>query len=129
MRIEHIAFQVQAPTEMAEWYVHNLGFSITRKVDGSPETHFLADDSGTVMIEIYRQKHIRVPDYRESDPLTLHLALVSTNIDSDRQRLLSAGATHCGDVATTEAGDKLAMLRDPWGFTLQLCQRAKPMAG
>jgi len=127
MIIEHIAFQVQAPTEMADWYVRNLGFSMIRKVDGPPETHFLADDSGTVMIEIYRQKHIRVPDYRESDPLILHLALVSTHIDSDRQRLLSAGATPCGDIATTAAGDMLAMLRDPWGFTLQLCQRAEPM--
>lgn len=126
MNIEHVAFQVHSPAEMAEWYVRQLGFTIKRKVDNPTQTHFLADDRGA-MIEIYRQKHIRVPDYREADPLMLHLALVSADIEADRQRLLSAGATPCGEIADTPSGDRLAMLRDPWGFTLQLCQRAEPM--
>lgn len=127
MKIEHVAFQVHDPAAMAEWYAAHLGFTVTRRVEASPFTQFLADDSGTVMIEIYRQPHIRVPDYREADPLLLHLALVTADIQADRNRLLAAGATAAGDIQETPVGDRLAMLRDPWGFTLQLVQRATPM--
>jgi len=112
---------------MAAWYVEHLGFTVQRKVDGSPFTRFLADDGGTVMIEIYRHPQLRVPDYRDADPLQLHLALVSSDIAADRRRLLAAGATPIGEIAETDAGDKLCLLHDPWGFTLQLVQRASPM--
>ena len=27
----------------------------------------------------------------------------------------------------TAGGDELALLRDPWGLTIQLCKRARPM--
>ena len=127
MKIEHVAFQVDDPAAMAEWYVQHLGFTVKRRVETSPFMHFLADDSGTVMIEIYRQPHIRVPDYREADPLLLHLALVSADVEADRTCLLSAGATAAGEIQDSPAGDRLALVRDPWGFTLQLVQRAVPM--
>jgi hypothetical protein len=32
-------------------------------------------------------------------------------------------------VATTPAGDQLAMLRDPWGVAIQLVKRAQPLMG
>ncbi len=127
MRIEHVAFAVQDPAAMAAWYVVHLGFSIKRNVEVSPFTHFLADDGGQVMLEVYRQPHLRVPDYRDADPLLLHVAFVSTDIEQDRQRLLAAGATPVGDIQRTDAGDALAMLRDPWGFAIQLAQRATPL--
>jgi hypothetical protein len=31
------------------------------------------------------------------------------------------------EVTTTPAGDKLAMLRDPWGLAIQFVRRAEPM--
>ena len=65
-----------------------------------------------------------VPDYGTTDPLVLHVALVSSDIEADSNRLVAAGATACGDVQVTPAGDRLAMLRDPWGIALQLVQRA-----
>lgn len=126
MKIEHVAYVVADPAAMAEWYVTHLGFTIRRALDESPFTHFLADDAGT-MIEIYRQPHIRTPDYRDADPLTLHLAFVSHDVEADRARLLAAGATPVGEIQQTEAGDALAMLRDPWGFAIQLARRATPM--
>ncbi len=43
------------------------------------------------------------------------------------QFLADAGATADGDIAVTPAGDRLAMLRDPWGFCAQLVERADPM--
>ncbi|GAB4142938.1 MAG: hypothetical protein Tsb009_13660 [Planctomycetaceae bacterium] len=126
MKIEHIAFVVQDPAAMAAWYAEHLGFTIKRALDVSPFIHFLADDAGT-MLEIYRQPHIRTPDYREADPLVLHIAFVSEDVQADRARLMSAGAVPVGEISETEAGDQLAMLRDPWGFAIQLAKRSVPM--
>ena len=41
--------------------------------------------------------------------------------------LEAAGAQKVGGPGQTPFGDVLAMVRDPWGFAIQLTQRAKPM--
>ncbi len=127
MKIEHIGYQVEDPVGMARWYVEHLGFAVMRKIDESPFAHFLADGSGTVMIEIYRNPQVAVPDYREMDPLTLHLALGSADVTADRQRLIEAGATPLGEIDRPDNGDILALLRDPWGLPIQLAKRGQPM--
>lgn len=117
MQIEHIAYQVEHPAEVAAWYVRHLGFQVKRAFDEGPRAHFLADSSGRVMIEIYNNPKVAVPDYAAMDPLLLHLAFISADPAGDRDRLLGAG----------DGEDHLVMLRDPWGFALQLCKRAQPM--
>jgi predicted enzyme related to lactoylglutathione lyase len=127
MKIEHVAFVMQDPAAAAKWYAENMGFTIKRAMNESPFTHFLADDSGKVMIEIYNPPHLRVPDYRDTDPMMLHLALVSADVEADRKRWMAAGATPLGEATPLDNGDVLAMLRDPWGFAIQLVQRGEPM--
>ncbi|MFW5738430.1 MAG: VOC family protein [Spirochaetota bacterium] len=127
MRIEHIAYNVADPQKVAAWYAENLGFTIERAGGEPPYAHFLADDTGGVMIEIYHNTSCAVPDYAKQDPLLLHLALVSNDAQADSERLTAAGATVADPIRTTPAGDTLCMLRDPWGFAVQLCQRAEPM--
>ena len=56
-----------------------------------------------------------------------HLALVTDDIEADMARLTAAGGTADGEINTNESGDRLGMIRDPWGFCLQLVQRAVPM--
>ena len=127
MKIEHIAYQVEDPAAVAAWYEKNLGFSVVRKRGAPAHAHFIADDTGQVMYEIYNNPVVSVPDYKAMDPLILHLAFVSEDIDADRQRFLDAGATPEGEIANTPEGDRIAMFRDPWGFPIQLCKRAEPM--
>ena len=127
MRIEHTAFNVTEPQRMAAWYAEHLGFTIERAVDEPPYMHFLADETGGVMIEIYHNTACEVPDYARQDPLLVHLALVSHDIAADVERLTAAGASIADAPRTTPAGDTLCMLRDPWGFPVQLCERAEPM--
>lgn len=112
---------------MGRWYVEHLGFKVTRRIVEPPYTHFLVDETGLVMIEIYGNADAPVPDYAAQHPLTLHLALVSTDVPSDVRRLESAGAQLDGAIVDTPAGDRMAMLRDPWGCVLQLVQRKSPM--
>lgn len=129
MRIEHTGYMVQDPVAVAAWYVEHLGFTIKRAMDKSPNTHFLADETGTVLIEIYNNPQAMVPDYAAIDPLVLHLGFAVDDVDAEKSRLLAAGATIQRDLIETVAGDRLVMLRDPWGFPIQLCQRAESMIG
>ena len=128
MRVEHIAFNVHDPNGMARWYCEHLGFTIKRKVMEEPWAHFIVDERGTFMIEIYGNSSQPVFDYPQIAPATMHLALVSRNLEADRERLLKAGCTPVSDgVEELPGGDAMTFLRDPWGITLQLITRAKPM--
>jgi len=126
MKIEHFAFNVADPIAVAQWYVSNLGMTVARKMEGGPNTHFLADSSGQVMIEIYNNPPDEVPDYANMNPLILHLAFVCENPDEKRAELEVAGATFAEEVRIKD-GSHLVMMRDPWGFSIQLCKRGVPM--
>lgn len=127
MKIEHVAWMHEKPAEVAAWYVRHLGFRIVRSSDKSPFAHFMADSGGKMMVEIYNNPASTVPDYPAMHPLQLHLAFVSDDPKKDRDRLVAAGATLFTDLTVTGDGDELVMLRDPWGFPIQLCKRARPM--
>jgi catechol 2,3-dioxygenase-like lactoylglutathione lyase family enzyme len=127
MKIEHVALNVSEPTQAAKWYTENLGMTIVKGLDKSPFTHFLADSSGQVMVEFYNNPLAPVPDYYSIHPLTLHIAFLVDNMEATRARLMAAGARAEGDISSYDNGDQLAMLRDPWGVTIQLAKRGRPM--
>ncbi len=127
MRIEHSAFLVSDPVAIAHWYQQNLEMKVVRSSDGPSFTRFLADSSGSGLVEIYRNDNLPVPDYRSMDPLVIHLAFASEDVAGLRARLLGAGATAEGDVTVSAGGDELAMVRDPWGFPVQIVRRKARM--
>jgi hypothetical protein len=127
MKIEHAAYQVADPVSVSAWYVEHMGLTLKRVQDAPPYGRFLADDADSVMMEIYRNPAAPVPDYPSLDPAIVHLAFYTEDVAADRQRLLSAGATAVGEITVNPAGDHLAMLRDPWGFPVQLVRRAERM--
>lgn len=126
MKIEHIAINVEKPVEMADWYIENLGLKPVKREGSAPYTSFLADNSGAVMLEIYRNPPDSIPDYHAMDPLMLHLAFVSDKPAGDKERLTRVGATFISE-RRFEDGTHLVMLKDPWGLSLQLCKRGEPM--
>ena len=127
MKIEHTAYQVEDPVAVARWYVEHLGLTVKRAQEERPFGQFLADDGDAVMLEFYNSPKVLVPDYRSIDPLILHIAFRTDDVDTTRGRLLAAGATAEGEVVVTPAGDRVAMLRDPWGLAIQFVHRASPM--
>ncbi|MCL6265971.1 VOC family protein [Flagellimonas myxillae] len=126
MRIEHFAYQVEHPAEVAEWYKDNFGFTVKRESDIPVPVRFLADASGQVMLEVYNNPKVETPNYSTMDPLLLHVAFVCNDVPHATQKLTQAGATLIS-MDETSAGDVLAMLRDPWGLAIQLCHRSNPM--
>jgi len=128
MKLEHLALNVIDPVAMATWYVEHLGLTTVRQVTDAPYTHFLADSTGTILLEIYNNPPDQVPPYAEMDPLLLHVAFVSVDPEADMVALLAAGATLVEELRFDD-GSHLVMLRDPWGLAIQLCKRAVPMLG
>ena len=127
MKIEHAAWSVDDPVAAADWYVEHLGMKIVRSGGEPAHVRFLADETGRVLLEIYNNPQVTVPDYRATDPLIIHLAFCVGDVEAERDRLVAAGAALEQDFTVTEAGDRMVMLRDPWGFPIQILKRAEPM--
>jgi catechol 2,3-dioxygenase-like lactoylglutathione lyase family enzyme len=126
MRLEHVALLVADPVTMARWYEQHLGMRVVRKGDPPGNARFLADDAGASVLEVYGGT-LPLPDYAAMDPLLLHVAFAAPDVEATRARLIAAGAMPVGEVTVTPAGDRFAMLRDPWGLALQLAGRARPL--
>lgn len=123
MRIEHIAINVTAPKEMAQWYCGHLGMQIVRDTG---KAFFLADENKNTILEIYNNPPDAVPDYASMDLLLFHIAFASNDVAADRKRLIEAGAAPEGEV-NCDSGDTFAVVRDPWGVAIQLVKRKTPM--
>ncbi len=125
MKFEHFALNVPDCRAHAQWYVQHLGFTVARKRDDAPFTHFVADETGRIICEFYSNPKAAFPDYAAAHPLCFHIAVVAPNAKAERARLEQAGATLFLEEPQPD-GTLLIMLRDPWGVPLQLCQRTIP---
>jgi glyoxylase I family protein len=125
MKFEHFALNVPDPRAMARWYVANLGFTIARQREDAPYTHFLADETGRTIVELYCNPKAAIPDYSAQHPLVFHFALVAANARAECARLEKAGAKLFLEEPQPD-GSMLILMRDPWGVPVQLCQRTKP---
>jgi catechol 2,3-dioxygenase-like lactoylglutathione lyase family enzyme len=124
MMFEHFAINVEKPKQMAEWYVRNLNMEIAKAMEQSPYTHFLADYTGRLVMEIYTNEKAEIPDYQKEHPLRFHMAFASGNAEHMKNELVKAGATVFEELKPKE-GTHLVMLRDPFGVPLQICQRSE----
>lgn len=126
MKMEHLALNVSEPAVMADWYCRNLGLKIVRSGDGEIPVRFIQCDGG-MMLELYRNNSAPMLDLPAVAPPSLHLAFEADNVAAKAAALVKVGAVIHSDVEATPAGDIIAMLRDPWGFPIQLVKRAKKM--
>ena len=127
MNIEHMALNVPDPGAHGRVVRAAPRHACHPQAGAAPFTHFIADESGRVVLELYHHVKAVIPDYAKLDPLSLHLAFISADVAGERQRLIAAGATPAGDIVTTESGDVMTFVRDPWNVTVQLVKRLKPM--
>jgi len=125
MKFEHLALNVPDVRAAAAWYVAHLGLKVLRAKPDAPYTHFLADDTGRVFLELYTNPADPTPDYPAQHPLRMHVAFAVGDAQAEQARLRRAGATLASEEVLPD-GTRLVMLRDPWGVPVQLCQRAQP---
>jgi glyoxylase I family protein len=125
MKFEHFALNVPDAPAHAKWYAQHVGLTIARARTDAPFIHFLADDTGRTIVELYTNPQALIPDYATQHPLVFHFAVVAPDAKAERARLERAGATFFLEDPQPD-GSLLIMMRDPWGVPLQLCQRTKP---
>ena len=114
---------------MAAWYVKHLDFCVQRASDMPVVARFMADSSGAVTLEVYRNPVHAVPDYAAMEPVLLHVGgLAGNDVAAAADRLIAAGAVLVrGREFLGE--DEVAMLRDPWGLAIQLVKGGLRMIG
>lgn len=125
MQFEHFGLNVPDAKAMAAWYVKNCNMKIVRALPKA-QTHFLADEKGHVMMEIYTNPADAIPEHSAEHPLRFHFAFAVSNPTVMKEKLVAAGASVVEELKLDD-GSHLVMLRDPWGVPFQLCKRANPM--
>ncbi len=126
MVFEHFGLNVPDARAMAQWYMQHLNMRAAVAMTVSPYTHFLCDESGRVVMEIYSNPTDPIPNYATQHHLRFHFAFAVADPHKEMDRLLKAGATF-GVEDRTPDGSIIITLRDPWNIPLQLARRAKPM--
>lgn len=128
IRFEHLEINVSDPQAVAKWYIENLGLKIMRGITPPTYTGFIGDQSENMMLELNHFDDFEIIDFENVHHMSIHTAfVVEEDIELAKQRLVEAGATVVLDVNKTDVGDFILMLRDPWGFPIQMVKRAKPM--
>lgn len=124
MVFEHFALNVTSKSAAEAWYTKHLGLSIVREIPG--EMSFLADSTGRVIVELYDKGAVQALPLEEIHPLTFHVAFAVEDVPAEVARLQAAGATLFEGLEEVR-GDRLAMLKDPFGMAIQLVHRKEPM--
>jgi glyoxylase I family protein len=124
--LEHVALALPDPIAGADWYVRNLGFRLVRASSEPPYAHFILAPGGGVLVEFFHDSDTPPPDYRNVDAMAAHLAFAVDDVDAAIERLIAAGAVADRAPVRSPAGDRHAVVRDPWGVPLQLITRAEP---
>jgi glyoxylase I family protein len=127
MRFEHTAYNVSEPAAQAQWYVEAFGLRIVRSIGAPTFTHFVTDAENRLTLEFYNNERGPIPDYRAINQWTQHIAFSSADLRADALKLSGLGATWDGEVVDLPGGDQTTFVRDPWGLTVQLIQRVKPL--
>ena len=126
MEFEHFALNVSDPVTMASWYVEHCGMRVVHSMEQAPYAHFLADEGGRIVMEIYSNPAAPIPDYRTQHPLRFHIAFAEPDLVAVKERLVAAGALLVEE-NTLDDGSHMIILRDPWGVPLQLWKRSTPL--
>ena len=125
--IQHIGLNVNNPVEVANWYIQNLGMKLIRQGNAPQFVTFIAGAGGNMEMEFYNKEKFKKIDFQKIDVMSFHFAFLTDSIGIIKKKLIDAGAKLVDKITETPTGDKVAMLRDPWGMPLQLVERSIPM--
>ena len=124
MRIEHVGICVPAPIAMGKWYKDNLDFEIIRHAgDDEDGVSFVVDSAGQTVLELGKLPEGPPLDPHALSPLQLHIAITCDDPTTEAERLVSAGAELIGESPCNAYKGEKILLRDPWGFVIQLINR------
>jgi len=119
--LEHTAIASPNPSQLAEWYVHTLGFTINYQ---SATTTFVKAPNG-YMIEIITAEGGRATSGMK-DPGLRHLAVLVSDFDKVYADLRSKRIQFLTEPSEIK-GNKVVFFTDPEGNILHLIERSAPL--
>ena len=109
---------------MGKWYQDHLGFKIIRSAgNDSDGVSFVVDDEGHTILELGRLPEGPPLNGRSLLPLQLHIAVECEDPIIEAERLFHAGAELLGESPRNSCKGEKILIRDPWGYTIQLVNR------
>jgi catechol 2,3-dioxygenase-like lactoylglutathione lyase family enzyme len=124
INFEHIALLLPDAEKATEWYCSNLDMKIVNKGTGSI---FVTDKAKNIMFEFLINHGVKPLNFKEINALSMHIAFHVRDAEKLKKKLVESGASIESELTTTDSGDKIMILRDPWGVPLQFVERKNPM--
>ena len=120
--LEHMGFVVVNPGGAAGWYREHLGFKVLRTAPDGTVAFIQCPETGLIL-ELIGEGGLKAGAKDLTHPLQVHLAVRTDSFETDRDRLISAGAEFAMHCETDDPEAKVCVLKDPFGLYLQLAQR------
>lgn len=115
--LDHIHFTVRDLEEAIAFYT-KLGFKLERRLEHDGESAQLRISPSGIVMDLHIAKAVENPGYN-------HLAFSVEDIDAAVKELLHQGFKVDGPIDVRATGRRLATIRDPSGFLLQLVEAEK----
>jgi catechol 2,3-dioxygenase-like lactoylglutathione lyase family enzyme len=112
--IDHIHFTVTDLEKAIEFY-QALGLTVAKRMAHGGESAQMVGDSGGIVVDLHQARNIDNPGYN-------HYAIKVEDIDSACNELAERGFDVDGPVYVEATRRKLATIRDPNGFLVQLVE-------
>jgi len=113
---DHIHFTV-TDLEAGISFYRKLGFTDVARIDHGGESAQVRTPDGKMTIDIHKAKATDNPGYS-------HFAMTIDDLEEVAKELEEQGIVVDGPVNVAASGRKLATLRDPNGFLVQLVEKA-----
>lgn len=113
---DHIHFTV-TDLEAGISFYRKLGFTDVARIDHGGESAQMKTPNGELTIDIHKAKATDNPGYS-------HFAMTVENLEEAAEELEGQGIVVDGPVNVVASGRKLATIRDPNGFLVQLVEKA-----
>jgi len=113
---DHIHFTV-TDLEAGILFYRKLGFTDVARIDHGGESAQMKTPDGELTIDLFKAKATDNPGYS-------HFAMTVENLEEATKELEGKGIVVDGPVNVAASGRKLATIRDPNGFLVQLVEKA-----
>jgi len=113
---DHIHFTI-TDLEAGISFYRKLGFTDVKRIDHGGESAQLRTPDGKLTIDLFKAKATDNPGYS-------HFAMTVEKLEETAKELERLGIAVDGPVNVAASGRKLATIRDPNGFLVQLVEKA-----
>lgn len=123
-RIDHVGVITTDVERAAEFYIEELGFTETRRLETSHSGTIIFVGLNGTEIELFGGGRPREQTQGGGREVGYsHVTLLVDNVDGEYARLRERGVEFYIEPTTTDSGLRLAFLRDPDGNPIELLQR------